>query len=451
MIAVSEAVRVSEALRESEARLQALLSSLDDLVFELDETGTYLGVWTTDDTLLAAPRMELLGRNVRDAIDADVALDLIQVIRRVLDTGCPELWEYRLEVPAGYRWFQGRVAAITPPRGGASGRICLLVRDVTIQKMAEEEISRSLSREQLLSRLSEALPVGLFQIATAGRVIFTNHLLHTIVGHAPASTIKAELSSVVAEDRSAVGAALAAVLAGQPVDDIEVRFRLSASDPLVGDAARVCLLSLRTLTDGEGTVTGAVGCLSDITERVQLRTELEVRASVDPLTSCMNRAASLELLRRTIAAPSATTEGRALIFIDLDRFKSVNDRYGHAAGDRLLVDVADRLRGAVRGCDHVGRLGGDEFLVICPRVHSSRQAIAIAERLAAATTAEVDVGPAVVALRTSIGVAWTNEVLDADSFIAQADSAMYESKRTGRKGVSLFISAGGDGAPAPAQ
>jgi diguanylate cyclase (GGDEF)-like protein/PAS domain S-box-containing protein len=310
---------------------------------------------------------------------------------------------------------------------------------VTVEQAGMEEELRA--REQLLSRLSDALPVGLFQIDTTGQVTFTNDRLHAIVGRVPAATIEAQLSTVVAEDRSALTEALAAVLADQAVDDIEIRLRLTKTEAVV-DGERVCLLSLRTLTDSAGIVTGAVGCLSDVTDRVQLRRELEVRASVDELTSCLNRAASLELLGRTTAASSATGDGSALVFIDLDHFKSVNDRFGHAAGDRLLIAAADLLRRAVRDCDDVGRLGGDEFLVICPRVESSDLAVKIAERIAAVLTATVDVGPDCVELRTSVGVAWTTEALDADAFIAQADSAMYRSKRTGSQGVSLFS---GDG------
>jgi len=120
----------------------------------------------------------------------------------------------------------------------------------------------------------------------------------------------------------------------------------------------------------------------------------------------------------------------------------VNDRFGHAAGDRLLAETAERLREAARKGDAVGRVGGDEFIVICPRVPSSAQAIKVAERVAAATTAVIDVGTALVELRTSVGVAWTAEALDADAFLAQADSAMYQSKRTSRNGVTLFATTG---------
>jgi diguanylate cyclase (GGDEF)-like protein len=93
----------------------------------------------------------------------------------------------------------------------------------------------------------------------------------------------------------------------------------------------------------------------------------------------------------------------------------------------------------VRDCDRVGRLGGDEFLVICPGVHSSAEAATIAERIAMAMKATVDVGAEEVELQASVGVAWTTDTLDADTFIAQADSAMYESKRTGAKGIRIFV------------
>ena len=206
-------------------------------------------------------------------------------------------------------------------------------------------------------------------------------------------------------------------------------------------------MSLRSLADAVATITGVVGCLSDVTERVQLRRELEVMASVDKLTSCLNREASLLLLERTTGASKLPGEGSAVIFIDLDRFKLVNDRFGHAAGDRLLAETADRLRGAARSCDAVGRIGGDEFVVICPRVQSSAQAIKIAERVAEATTATVDIGNGLAELHTSVGVAWTTDALDADAFIAQADYAMYQSKRTSHRGVTLFSAEGIDAKP----
>lgn len=304
------------------------------------------------------------------------------------------------------------------------------------QASIEEELR---AREQLLSRLSDALPVGLFQMDRAGTIAFTNDRLHAMVGVPPVATVEAQFSTVIAEDRALLEAALASVLADQVVDDIEIRLRVQAADQAVVEhVIRVCWLSLRALTDSDGVVNGAVGCVSDVTDRVQLRSELEVRASVDKLTSCLNRAAVIDLLENTIAPPHDASDGTAVVFLDLDRFKAVNDRYGHAAGDRFLIAAADRLRSAVRECDRVGRIGGDEFLVVCPRVESAAHAQIIAGRIADAMTSTVDVGPGVVELRASVGVAWTTDARNADAFIEQADRAMYESKRLGTGGVTML-------------
>jgi diguanylate cyclase (GGDEF)-like protein/PAS domain S-box-containing protein len=300
---------------------------------------------------------------------------------------------------------------------------------VAVEQVGVEEELRA--RKQLLSRLSDALPVGLVQIDARRNITFTNDQLHAIVGAPPAATIDALLAGVVADDQPLLDAALTAVLADQSVDDVELR--------LEAPARRVCLLSLRALTDGDGNVSGAIGCISDVTDRVNLRRELEIRASIDRLTSCLNRAASIELLDITLARHDGNGPGTAVVYIDLDQFKPINDFLGHAVGDRLLVTAAERLRAAVRGVDRVGRLGGDEFLVICPGVESAARALEIGERLAGVLDVEVDIGPDVVRLKASVGVAWTVEVIDADSLIAQADLAMYTSKRSMSRSTTLFV------------
>ena len=121
-----------------------------------------------------------------------------------------------------------------------------------------------------------------------------------------------------------------------------------------------------------------------------------------------------------------------MAFLDIDGFKSVNDSLGHAAGDELLVVVADRLRAAVRGRDIVGRLGGDEFLVVCPDVADPAEAVALAQRVQDAVYGTVTVGDTAIELRVSVGVAWSGaEDASAEVLVARADAIMYESKRRG--------------------
>jgi diguanylate cyclase (GGDEF)-like protein/PAS domain S-box-containing protein len=342
--------------------------------------------------------------------------------------GMPRLWRGRYQTAGGtWQW----VESVNRMEDSDEPVVHTSLTRVAVEQVSVEEELRA--RTQMLSRLSDALPAGLFEIDAARQIRFTNDRLHLIVGTPAAATIDAQLAGIVDEDRPEFEAALSAVLADVSVDDIEVRFR----DPATG-TKRVCLLSLRALTDGSGLVSGAIGLLSDVTDRAQLRRELEIRASVDQLTSCLNRAATLDLLATVLARDETTEPGTAVAFIDLDRFKPVNDHFGHAAGDRLLIEVAERLRLTVRGCDRVGRLGGDEFLVICPGVANTSEAIEIGERLARALNDTVDIGSAIVDLRASIGVAWTCEQLEPDALIARADLAMYESKRGGLSQVTLL-------------
>jgi diguanylate cyclase (GGDEF)-like protein len=169
----------------------------------------------------------------------------------------------------------------------------------------------------------------------------------------------------------------------------------------------------------------------DITDSSRMREELERRATFDELTGCYNRSSTMGALEANIASGQRDAD-RAVVFIDLDNFKAINDRHGHGAGDELLCTVAQRLQRVVRGADMVGRIGGDEFLAVCPNIGGPEQAMKLAERLAAAQREPVRVASGEVIMQISIGVAWSRgEAQGADALVAQADGAMYESKREG--------------------
>lgn len=288
-------------------------------------------------------------------------------------------------------------------------------------EMAAHEALRA--REQLMNRLAEALPTGVLHVNAARQVLYTNARLHEILGVGSESTIDDQLRTVLRDDRPVLDAAIDAALGGTDTE-IEVRLRLAGSDDLT-----LCQLNLRSLTEQDGTVNAVIITVADVTESVRLRTELEERATLDALTRCHNRAASMRVLEQHLAEADRRL---AVVFIDLDRFKAINDELGHAAGDDLLVIAAERLRSAVRSQDVVGRIGGDEFLVVCPGVETPDEAIEIADRIASVIRREASLGGITVDMRASVGVAWSNQVPEsADALVARADAAMYESKRRG--------------------
>jgi diguanylate cyclase (GGDEF)-like protein/PAS domain S-box-containing protein len=311
----------------------------------------------------------------------------------------------------------------------------------TMRKVAADHVSLAeelRARSQLLSRLSDAMPVGMFQINTDRTITFANDRLQLILGHSASESMDAQFSTINDDDRSLLDSALEAVLADEAVDDVELRFSRTSGD--AKDEDRVCVLSMRPLTDWTGEVTGAVGCVSDVTAQVELRRQLEIRANIDELTSCLSRARILELLSSALNRKEDTQGGTAAIFIDLCGFKAINDMFGHAAGDRVLKVAGARLKSAIRPYDQVGRFGGDEFLVVCPRVDAAPIALEVARRIAASLTESVNITTEVIDLRASVGVAWSAESVDADTLVAQADQAMYESKRAGSSIVVLYSS-----------
>ena len=190
------------------------------------------------------------------------------------------------------------------------------------------------------------------------------------------------------------------------------------------------MFRLRALSDEQGIATGAVVCVEDVTESAQLRAELERRASHDLLTRVLNRASVMAALEGALACQAGA--GTAVIFVDLDRFKEVNDRLGHLAGDELLRTVADRLAISVRTGDVLGRTGGDEFLVVCPGVSGAEPALRVAERIARAVNQPVRLAAITLELQASIGVALAGRRhIGADALVRHADVAMYRSKRDG--------------------
>jgi diguanylate cyclase (GGDEF)-like protein/PAS domain S-box-containing protein len=187
--------------------------------------------------------------------------------------------------------------------------------------------------------------------------------------------------------------------------------------------------SLR-VTPLSGVDHGAVVCHIDIADRKRFEIELIEQAVLDPLTGLPNRRRFLETLAEAKAGP----EGRrlAVLFMDLDRFKVVNDSLGHDAGDRLLSDVGARISGALRPSDVVARFGGDEFVVLCHGVQTEAQAVIIADRVSEAVSAPFSLDADEVYVTVATGIALAAGGLAAEDLVRAAETAMYRAKRRTR-------------------
>ncbi|WP_258804414.1 putative bifunctional diguanylate cyclase/phosphodiesterase [Pseudarthrobacter sp. NS4] len=183
----------------------------------------------------------------------------------------------------------------------------------------------------------------------------------------------------------------------------------------------------------------------ELEQRVQVRTqllheahlEMQKMAMQDPLTGLANRSALLEALRTALDAGSAPGEGPAILLMDLDAFKSINDSMGHTAGDQVLITVGERIRGAVRVTDVVARLGGDEFAIVLPAA-SADQATVVGHRILAALNEPVELPGRSVRCGASIGLSVGSPGQSPEDMLMEADVAMYASKAEGQNRLHRF-------------
>jgi diguanylate cyclase (GGDEF)-like protein/PAS domain S-box-containing protein len=173
----------------------------------------------------------------------------------------------------------------------------------------------------------------------------------------------------------------------------------------------------------------------DVTDRMWL----ERQALQDPLTRLPNRVLLMDRARQALARLHRSADVVALLFIDLDKFKAVNDNLGHEAGDRLLIGVSERLGGLMRDSDTVSRLGGDEFVILAADLDSDAEAIALAERVLAALEQPFPVGASEVAMLASVGVSISHDPsADPETMLREADVAMYRAKSSGGRRLEVF-------------
>ena len=215
-----------------------------------------------------------------------------------------------------------------------------------------------------------------------------------------------------------------------PIDCILVQ-KDGSEIPIEDSAAPIC--------DSEGREVGAVFVLRDVSVAQALKREMTRSAEHDFLTGLPNRLLLNDRLRQAIAHAKRHKTKVAVLFMDLDGFKSVNDTLGHATGDQLLQSISSRLVSCIRGSDTVGRHGGDEFLILLQEIADKQSAAITAEKILHAVSRSFRVDRYELRVTASIGISiYPDDGLDADTLIRNADAAMYLAKQRGRKGHQFF-------------
>ncbi|MET0855355.1 MAG: EAL domain-containing protein, partial [Telluria sp.] len=309
-----------------------------------------------------------------------------------------------------------------------SGQACRVVVERAEGKLAA--LDRS---EERFRRIVHSAGEGIWEIDAGAHTTFVNPKMAAMLGF----SIEEMLGRPLAGFTDAEGQAILERNLARRQQGISERHEFKF---MTRDGGEVwTTMATNPIFNGAGAYVGALALVTDITDR-RASTELIWRqANFDELTGLPNRHMFMDRLRQEIKKADRGAAFLALVFLDLDHFKEVNDHFGHATGDALLVEAARRIAACVRSSDTLGRLGGDEFTVILAGIDHAGSVERIAQALVASLARPFELGGEKVFISASAGVAlYPPDAADVDELLGRADQAMYSSKKAGRNRFSWF-------------
>ena len=445
---ITERKEAEERLREAETRYRSLVERVPAVIYVETLVPGEVAVYNVN---YISPRVEdLLGyppeRFTDDPklwnalIHPDDSASALAEMERTDETGEPFDAEYRMFHRDGRVVWVRDEAALIHDAGGRPMYWQGILTDITERKSTEERLRAAHRRHQEMVDAAEAI---IWRAdAKTFRFTFVSHQAEAILGY-PAERWTAEPSfwpdHIHPKDREWALSFCRAATAEKRSHTFEYRM-------LSADGGVVWLRDSVHVVVEDGVPTQLIGVMTDITERKVLEEQLRHRAFHDSLTGLPNRALLVDRIEHALAG-SGREEGDpavAVLFMDLDNFKIVNDSLGHGAGDGLLVETAERLLGCLRPGDTAARLGGDEFAVLLEGVADEAEAVRVAERIGGALRKPFSLGTHEAHVDASIGVALGSPsrfragLLRAEDLVRNADIAMYQAKVGGRARLRLF-------------
>ncbi|MCU0297167.1 MAG: PAS domain S-box protein [Candidatus Nanopelagicales bacterium] len=412
IIDVSAEVDYADALERTVRRFRLLAENASDVVYEVAHDFRILWVSPSVQNVLGWRPESLIGQSLLDLLEEDTApASLSRLVEGFSLDSEPLL--YRTATGTS-RWMSALARPITDADGGFSGAIVGL-RDISAEVVAEDAVAQLQTRLRLAV---DAAPAGLAITDADDVLVDVNHEFCRLLGR---------------REQELTG------------HNILVVLRAASSDPCTPDLRHEHQISTdtgsrwvshavsRVPADDDG-AEYQVHLLSDVTGSRRLRDELAHLASHDGLTGVANRRQVLDRFA-AMAAGSGTSMG--VVFCDVDGLKAINDTYGHAAGDAVLTAVASRLAATIRSHDDVGRIGGDEFVVLLDRISTHADLAAVAEKLRRHVSGPVEVHGRRIPVSASFGAALVNPDDDARTALDRADDSLYRAKAAGRDAVMV--------------
>ncbi len=418
-----------EALAQERFLLQALMDNIPDHVYFKDRRSAIIRISRAQATLFGlSDPVEAVGKTDFDffspAHAQQARADELEIIRtgKTLNIEERETWFHQPDT-----WVSTTKVALRNEEGSIIGTFGVS-RDITEKKLAEEQL-------RLAASVFTHAREGIMITDPDATIIDVNEAFCSITGYRRKEVLGTNprfLSSGMHDD--AFYRAMWRSVVEEGFWSGEVWNRHKNGDLFAE------LLTISAVRDDEGRTTHYLGLFSDITALKRHESELEHNAHFDALTNLPNRILLADRMQQSMAQSLRRGQKLAVVFVDIDGFKSVNDQHGHDAGDHMLVHAANRMRGVLREGDTLARLGGDEFVAVLLDLPDERASVATLERLLAAASEPVTFAGTVFQRSASIGVAFVPQDGDpsGDQWLRQADHAMYDAKLAGKNCFRFF-------------
>lgn len=340
------------------------------------------------------------------------------------------------------------VTSLRDAQGNIDGYLCVAT-DITERKVFENELLFSANeldkQNNLLTTVLKTIPVGVLMVeAPSGKPLIANDAsIHLLGREMPSGVNKDNFTQIFSIGKAPDNRPY-------PVDELPMVLGMQGLHSHIEDmmivhpdgSKHTLEVTGSPVRDSKGLVWASVVSLFDITDRSIAKAEMTRMAYYDHLTKLPNRRLFHDRIQMAITQSRRDKARLALLMIDLDKFKPINDNLGHSIGDLLLKAVAKRMQGCLRESDTLSRVGGDEFVVILPNISHEQDAQGVAEKIRLAINAPFDLaGGYKVSIACSIGIAiYPEHGKDEKRLLKNADDAMYVAKELGRNGVQLFSS-----------
>ncbi len=422
--------KIEQALRSSEARLRAISQAIPDPLLVVDEDGHCLDVICSERNLLYSEATRLRGKTVKEAMPEEDQQRYLDYIRQTLNSDTPQLIEYSLPTRIGVRMFEGRALPLEQPPGQKRA-VVWLSRDIT------ERVNTELERR--IAAIAFESQQGMLITDAQNRILRVNRAFTRISGYNPAEAI-GQTTALLASGKHGPEfyRTMWSSIETTGVWEGEIWNRRKSGEIFPE------WLTISAVHNALGKVTHYVAAFTDITDRKAAEERIHNLAFYDPLTNLPNRRLLLDRLHQAMAASRRGNQLGALMFIDLDNFKNINDLHGHQTGDQVLRIAAERLHAEVRASDTVARLGGDEFVVMLENLgddplRAAGQAEHIGMKLLDSLDRPYRLADLALYSSASIGVVlFGAEASSSDELMKRADMSMYEAKISGKNTLRFF-------------